>query len=301
MTDARRIGFIGLGLMGHGMARNIVEKGHSLLVMGHRNRQPVEDLVARGAQEAKSPREMAQRVDILFLCVTGSPQVEAILRGPDGVLAAGRRGLVVVDCSTSDPVSTLALARELEAAGCRLVDAPLSRTPKEAEAGTLDTMVGADEETFAFVRPVIECWAANIVRVGEVGAGHTMKLLNNFIAVGYAALYSEALAVGRRAGISPQTFHSVIGVGRLRNGFYDTFMRWVIERDENAHRFSIANAHKDMRYLASMATEAGAANFLGSVVKNYLATAEAQGKGGEYLPMLSDHVAALNGTTLSDA
>jgi len=166
MTDARRIGFIGLGLMGHGMAKNIVEKGYPLLVMAHRNRQPVEDLVARGAEEVKSPREMAERVDILFLCVTGSPQVEAVLRGPDGVLAAGRRGLVVVDTSTSDPVSTLALAKELEAAGCRLIDAPLSRTPKEAEAGTLDTMVGADEETFALIRPVIECWAANIVRVG---------------------------------------------------------------------------------------------------------------------------------------
>jgi len=128
-----------------------------------------------------------------------------------------------------------------------------------------------------------------------------MKLLNNFVAVGYAALYSEALAVGKRAGISPQTFHSVIGVGRMRNGFYDTFMRWVIDRDENAHKFTMANAHKDMRYLANLTTQAGAANFLGSVIRNYLATAEAQGKGGQYLPMLSDHVAALNGVTLTDA
>ena len=214
-------------------------------------------------------------------------------------MAAGKEGLVVVDCSTSDPVSTGQLASELNAAGMHLVDAPLSRTPKEAEAGTLDAMVGADDATFEAVRPVLECWAAIIVRVGPVGSGHTMKLINNFIGMGYAALYSEALTVGMRAGITPDVFHSVIGAGRMRNGFYDTFMKWVIERDENAHRFSIANAHKDMRYLANMAAATGSANFIGNIVKNYLATADAQGKGEDYVPILSDHVAALNGVSLT--
>jgi len=298
--EKQMIGFIGLGLMGHGMAKNILKKGYGLLVMGHRNRKPVEDLVGKGAEEVETPAAMASRAEIVFLCVSGSPQVEELIRGRDGILSGSRPGLIVVDSSTSDPVSTLALAETLEAADCRFVDAPLGRTPREAEAGTLDAMVGADEETFATVRPVIECWAHNIMHLGPVGNGHKMKLINNFISIGYGALYSEALAICQRSGLTPQQFHSVIGSSRMSNGFYDTFMKYVIERDREAHKFTLTNAHKDMRYLANMATATGAANFMGSVVKNYLATAGAMGKGDHYLPMLSDHVAALNGVSLAE-
>jgi 3-hydroxyisobutyrate dehydrogenase-like beta-hydroxyacid dehydrogenase len=293
------VGFIGLGLMGRGMARNILAKGFELIVMSHRNRAPVEALVAEGAREVATPRDMAAAAESIVVCVTGSPEVEEIVRGSEGILAGARRGLVAIDCSTSDPVSTAALASELAAAGVAFVDAPLSRTPKEAEAGTLDCMVGADADAFAKARPVIECFAAKIVHVGPVGAGHTMKLLNNFVSCGYATLYSEALALGARVGISPAEFHAVIGGGRMSCGFYDTFMKYVVERDRDAHRFTIANAHKDMRYLANLANQAGVATFAQSVVKNYLAGAEAVGKGGDYLPMLSDHVAALNGVKLA--
>ena len=302
MADPRSqtVGFIGIGLMGHGMAKNIVEKGFPLLAMAHRNREPLEDLLARGAREAASPRAMAAEADVIVLCVTGSPQVEAMLRGPDGIIACGRPGLVVIDSSTSDPVSTAALAADLQSAGMRMVDAPLSRTPKEAEAGTLDCMVGADPETLEAVLPIIRCFAAKVVHVGPVGAGHTMKLLNNFLSIGYASLYSEALALGKKVGITPAQFHAVISGGRMSCGFYETFMQYVVGRDRDAHKFTLQNAHKDVRYLANLANEAGTANFLGSVVKNYLATAEAMGKGGDYLPMLSDHVAALNGVKLAD-
>ncbi len=296
---AKTVGFIGPGLMGHGMAKNILEKGNKLLVMAHRNRAPVDDLVARGAREAATPKEMAAEADVVVLCVTGSPQVEALVRGPDGLLAGARPGLLVIDSSTSDPVSTAALAEELKAAGATLVDAPLSRTPKEAEAGTLDCMVGADPAAFEAARPVIACFAAKIVHVGPVGAGHTMKLLNNFVSIGYAALYSEALALGAKVGIAPAGFHAVIGGGRMSCGFYDTFMKYVVERDRDAHRFTMQNAHKDMRYLANLANQAGVAHFVGAAVKNYLTTAEAMGKGGDYLPMLSDHVAELNGVKLA--
>ena len=289
------MGFIGVGLMGHGMAKNIVEKGYPLVVLGHRNREPIEHLKSLGAQEATTPRELAGRCDIVHLCVTGSPQVEANLRGPEGVIASGRKGLIVIDCSTSNPVSTLALGDELKAAGMAMVDAPLGRTPKEAEAGTLDTMVGADAETFARIRPVIECWAANINHLGALGLGHKMKLINNFVAMGYAALYSEALAIARKAGLSIEQFHAVIGSGRMRCGFYDTFMRYSVEHDPNAHQFTIANAHKDMRYLASMATELGAVNTLQASVKNGFAAMEAVGQGQRYVPMLADFIAQQNG------
>jgi 3-hydroxyisobutyrate dehydrogenase-like beta-hydroxyacid dehydrogenase len=296
MSDKKAtVGFIGVGLMGHGMAKNLVTKGHPLVVLGHRNRAPVEHLKTLGATEATTPRELAAQCDIVHLCVTGSPQVEANLRGPDGVIASGKRGLIVVDCSTSNPVSTLALGDELQAAGMTLVDAPLSRTPVEAEAGTLDTMVGCDEATFRTIEPVLRCWAGNVVHLGPLGLGHKMKLINNFVAMGYAALFSEALAIARKSGLTIEQFHSVLGGGRMRSGFYDTFIKWSREGDENAHKFTISNAHKDMRYLASMANELGAVNTLQALVKNSFAAMEAAGDGQKYVPMLSDFVAHQNG------
>lgn len=295
MSERPVIGFIGVGLMGHGMAKNLLEKGYPLIVLGHRNRAPVDDLLGRGAAEAATPRELAERCDIVHLCVTGSPQVEALMRGDDGLLAAAKRGLIVIDCSTSDPVSTLALVEAANAVGVRFVDAPLSRTPAEAEAGTLDTMVGADDETFGVIEPVIRCWASTVNHLGAPGLGHKMKLVNNFIAMGYAALYAEALAIARRAGLSVEQFHAVIGSGRMRCGFYDTFMKWTLDADPKAHQFTIRNAHKDMRYLASMANEAGAVNALQAVVKNSFAAMDAAGQGERHVPMLADFIAGLNG------
>lgn len=289
------IGFIGVGLMGHGMAKNLVTKGYPLVVMGHRNREPVEHLKSLGATEVTTARELAQACDIVHLCVTGSPQVEALVRGPEGLLAHGKPGLIIIDCSTSNPVSTLALAQEAQAAGMHFVDAPLSRTPKEAEAGTLDTMVGASPEVFARIQPVLACWSTNIVHLGDVGLGHKMKLINNFIAMGYAALFSEALAISRKAGLSVEQFHSVIGSGRMRSGFYDTFIQWSLNGDPEAHKFTISNGHKDMRYLANMANEIGAVNALQAVVKNAFAGMEAQGEGQRFVPMLADYIAQLNG------
>ena len=289
------IGFIGVGLMGAGMAKNIVTKGHPLVVMGHKNREPIERLKALGATEAKNARELAAQCDIVHLCVTGSPQVEALMNGPDGLIAGGKKGLIIIDCSISNPVSTQQMAALAESHGMHFIDAPLGRTPAEAEAGTLDAMVGASPELFNAVKPVIECWAANIVHLGPVGLGHTMKLVNNFVAMGYAALFSEALAIARKAGLSQDQFHSVIGSGRMRSPFYDTFMKWTMNGDENAHKFTITNAHKDMRYLSSLATDIGALHPIQSMVKNSFAAMEAQGFAQKYVPMLADFVATQNG------
>ena len=175
------------------------------------------------------------------------------------------------------------------------MDAPLSRTPKEAWEGTLDSIVGGSEADVARVRPLIETWSGRIVHVGEVGAGHAMKLLNNFVAMGYAALYSEALAIGAKNGVSAETFHSVIGGGRMDCGFYQTFMDYVVGGNREAHKFALANAHKDMRYLVSVANESGIASHLSSAVKNGFATAESLGRGQDYLPTLYDVVRSLNG------
>ncbi|RZW00827.1 MAG: NAD(P)-dependent oxidoreductase [Rhodobacteraceae bacterium] len=289
------IGFIGVGYMGHGMAKNIVEAGYPLVTMAHRKRDAVDDLVGRGATEAKSPREIAEQADIIHLCVTGSPQVEANIRGENGLLAGLRKDAIIIDCSTSDPVSTLTLAEEVKTAGGHFADAPLSRTPKEAWEGTLDAMVGADDAVFARIKPVIECWAGVIVHLGETGLGHKMKLINNFIGMGYGALYAEALAIARLSGITPEQFDSVIRPGRLSNGFYETFMKWTLEGDENAHKFAISNGHKDMAYLTNLCTAVGAVNPVQAVVKNSYAAMDAAGEGDRFVPMLADFIARANG------
>ncbi len=299
-----RIGFIGVGLMGHGMARNIVDKGWPLTVLGHRKREAVEDLKARGAQEAASARDLAERSDVVVLCVTGSPQVESLMSGADGIMAGAAlrstgQPLLVIDCSTSEPAVTMRLAASLASQNVTLIDAPLSRTPKEAWDGQLDVMVGGDEAAVTRARPVLDAFAGRIVPTGPVGTGHTMKLLNNFLSMGYAAIYAEALMIGAKAGLKPAVFDGVVSGGRMDCGFYQTFRRYVIERDPNAHRFTLENGLKDVTYLAGLAQALGAANPVGASVRNVFASAVGAGHGQEYVPSLTDFVAAANGTSLT--
>ena len=300
MSKKPVIGFIGVGYMGHGMAKNLIKNGYTLVIKGNRNREPIENLVAMGASEAASPREMAERCDVIHLCLSNSPQVEAVMDGEDGILAGARSGLIVIDTTTADPTSTLRLSDALAEKGARLVDAPLGRTPKEAEEGTLDCMVGGAPDLFEEVKPIIQCWAGNIRHVGPVGAGHKMKLIMNFISMGYAALYAEATVTAAKAGIHPETVRDVIGSSRLSNGFFDTFMKYTVDRDRDAHKFSIANASKDLRYLNAMAAETGTVGVMAPAARYYFAQAEAVGSGSDYVPMISDHVARLNGIDLAD-
>lgn len=294
-SSSETIGFIGLGLMGHGMAKNILEAGFSLRVLANRKREAIDDLVARGAEEAASVADLAATCSTVVLCLPGSDQVEAVVLGSEGLLANAKDGLVIIDTSTSNPVSTRRLFDLAAAKGIVFVDAPLSRTPKEAWAGTLDAMVAGSPEVFEQVRPLVATWAAKIVHTGDAGSAHTMKLLNNFVSLGYGALYAEALAISEKAGVSTEVFHGVISGGRMDCGFYQTFMKYVVERDRDAHKFTLRNAHKDMRYLVAMANEAGIATNIASPVKNSFATAEAIGRGDDFVPMLSDIVAELNG------
>lgn len=297
-SSKEAIGFIGIGLMGHGMAKNIVDKGWPLTFLGRSNRPPAEDLAKRGATEVSTPKDVAARSTVIFLCVTGSPQVEEIVRGANGLIESLQPGSVIVDCSTADSNSTLALARLVAEKGGHFVDAPLSRTPKEAWEGTLDTMVGADPEIFARIQPVLAAWAGKIVHIGAVGDGHKMKLINNFISLGYGALYAEAVTLAAKVGISPERFDSVIRGGRMDCGFYQTFMKWTLDHDRNAHKFTISNAHKDLRYLESMADAAGLVNPMGNAAKNTFAMAAAAGGDGHFVPQIVSHVARQNGVDL---
>ncbi len=288
------IGFIGMGYMGHGMAKNILAKGYGLSVLAHRNRQPIEDLLSHGAVEAASIRALAESSTIVFLCLPGSPQVEAVVEQMSDSLKVGA---IIVDCSTSDPVSTARLSQTLLDRGLHLVDAPLGGTPVQAEEGTLSAMVGADAAVFQRVKPVIEAWASTVVHIGKPGDGHRMKLLNNFLSLGYAALYSEALALGQKVGITVETFDSVIRGSRMDCGFYQTFMGYALEGNRESHKFTLTNALKDLTYLESMADAAGIANPIGNAAKNSFAMALAAGGDGpeDYVPHLADFVARRHG------
>lgn len=296
------VGFIGIGLMGHGMAKNLVDKGYALSIHARTPGAASADLQQRGAVLRASAAELARHATVVFLCVTGSRDVEAIVRGPQGLKAGLQAGSVVVDCSTSDPTSTTALAAELAEMGVQLVDAPLSRTPKEAWAGTLDTMVGADPAVFARIEPLLQAWAGRIVHMGATGTGHRMKLINNFVSLGYAALYAEALTLAQAVGIQPKMLDAVIRNGRMDCQFYQTFMEYTLNGNREAHKFSLANAFKDLRYLESMADDAGVANQLGNAVKNAFGMALQQGGSqaeAPMVPMLPELVAALSGVQLA--
>jgi 3-hydroxyisobutyrate dehydrogenase-like beta-hydroxyacid dehydrogenase len=179
-----------------------------------------------------------------------------------------------------------------------LVDAPLSRTPKEAWAGTLDTMVGADPQVFARVEPLLQTFAGRIVHLGATGTGHRMKLINNFVSLGYAALYAEALTLSQAVGITPPMFDAVIRGGRMDNLFYQTFMEYTLRGDKEAHKFTLTNAFKDLRYLESMADDAGVSNPMGNAVKNSFGLAVQLGGPETMVPMLPEWVAGLSGVSL---
>jgi hypothetical protein len=198
MTKKPTIGFIGAGLMGHGIAKNLLLAGYPLILMGHKNRAPIDDLVRQGAVEAHSPGEIAGKVDMLFLCVTSSAVVETVMSGDDGIIQAGRPGLIVVDTSTGDPAATIALGARLSARGIHLVDAPLTRTPREAEEGRLNILISGKPDIVAQVHAVATSFCENIFEIGELGSALKLKLINNLLSLSHAVLAAEAVNAARR-------------------------------------------------------------------------------------------------------
>ena len=295
----KRIGFIGVGLMGHGMARNLLLKGYPLTITGHRNRAPVDDLVAQGATEAKTGAELAQASDIVFLCVTGSPQVEESIFGNDGLAAGARAGLTIVDTSTAEPASTAMIRERLAALGVTFVDAPLARTPKEAEEGRLNTMVGATEETFAELKPVFQAFCENVVHVGPPGAGHVVKLANNFIAMTIACATAEAGMAVRRMGVDPQKLVDVISLGAINNGIFQAVLAQTLKGNYEALKFALDNARKDIRYYTHMTEALPMTSIMGEATHQSLVNASMLGFGNEFVPSLVKAQQKLNGAKLA--
>jgi 3-hydroxyisobutyrate dehydrogenase-like beta-hydroxyacid dehydrogenase len=281
-----KIGFIGAsGLMGHGMAKNLLAKGHAVALTVHRNRERVADLLASGAGEAGSPRALAEGNDVVFICVTGSPQVEAVMAGETGLLAGARKGLLIVDCSTSEPDCSARLREQAAARGATFVDAPLSRTPVEAEAGRLNVMVGAELEAFERVKPVLQCFAENVFHVGGPGAGHTIKLLNNFIAQAICTATAEAFGVGQRAGVDLHKLVELISAGPVNCGLFQAMAK-TLQGDLAGLKFELDNARKDVRYYTHLAENLAIPSLMGEAVHQSLSIASALGHGKKLVPSL---------------
>ncbi len=282
----KKIGFIGAsGLMGHGMARSLLAKGFQVSLTVHRNRERVADLLEAGATQVATPAELGKTCDVVVVCVTGSPQVEQVLAGPDGVLSAPRKGLVVIETSTSEPDSTARLREACAAKGVTLVDAPLARTPVEAEQGRLNTMVGADDATFAAIRPVLEGYCENIFHVGGPGAGHVIKLLNNFVAQAICTATAEAFAVGVRAGVDPRKLVEVVSAGAVNSGIFQAMAK-TLSGDLEGLKFELDNARKDVRYYTHLAEGLTVPSIVGEAVHQSLAMASAMGQGKKFVPAL---------------
>lgn len=268
MTTVRQIGIVGVGLMGHGIASSLLRAGHQVTFLNHPGNQPVDDLLAAGASAMNSGREVAQSAEVVILCVTGSPQVEAVLFEPNGVLEGLKPGGVVVDCSTALPSSTEKVAASVMEAGGRFMDAAMTRTPKEAAEGRLNLIVGAPKALFDETLPLLEGFAENIAHAGDVGAGHTLKLLHNFVSLGFSAVLAEATAASRKAGISDAALLEVLGAGGGGGVVLERLRPYIADNDPSGFKFTVANASKDLGYYHTMTNELGVERGVAEAVRS---------------------------------
>jgi len=217
--------------------------------------------------------------------------------GERGLLAGAAKGLLVVDCSTSEPDSTARLRETAAAGGVDFVDAPLARTPVEAEAGRLNVMVGAEPEVFARLEPLLRCLAENVFHVGGPGAGHTIKLLNNFIAQAVCTATAEAFAVGQRAGIELKALVDLIAAGPVNSGLFQAMAK-TLHGDLGGLKFELDNARKDVRYYTHLAEGLAIPTVMGEAVHQSLTLASALGHGRKFVPSLVEAQEQLTGAKI---
>jgi len=289
MTNKPAIGFIGLGLMGSGMVERLQSLGYPMTVMAHRSRPNVDAAVARGAREVGTAREIAENSDIVMLCMDTSASVEERMNGPDGVIAGLKPGATVIDFGTSLPGSTRALGAAVAEAGGRYMDAPLGRTPAHAVDGKLNVMAAGEEEDFQRVEPVLRDLGENVFHVGPLGAGHTLKLINNFYGMTIACAMAEAFAMADRAGLPRENLYEVMSSGPLHSGMMDLVKAYAIDGRPDALAFTISNARKDVGYYAAMADDMGVESLMSAAAKRALGLAKVAGHGGRMVPEMVDY------------
>lgn len=279
-----KVGLIGVGLMGHGIGKNIVGKGWELHFLDLVGNQPTTDLVELGATPHDKAKDLAAVCDIVVLCVTGTPQVEDVLLGSGAVLAALKPGSIVVDCSTAIPSSTRALAARVRDRGCDFVDAAMTRTPKEAEEGRLNLLVGGEPKSIAHIRPLLESFAENILVAGEVGSGHQMKLIHNMVSLGMVTLIAEVAACAIKDEMDPAAMVDCLRKGGAGGAALERVAPYILEGNSEMLRFTITNAYKDVGYYTQMAGELGAAQLMANAVHQILGGLVERGAGDAFMP-----------------
>ncbi|WP_372803113.1 NAD(P)-dependent oxidoreductase [Paracoccus seriniphilus] len=282
------VGLIGVGLMGHGIARNVLGRGgFALSFLDHPGNQPVDEILSLGGKARATPAEVAAASEVVILCVTGSPQVEAIVTGTDGVIAGLQPGTVVVDCSTALPESTIRMGAAVTAAGGAFLDAPMTRTAQHAHEGTLNLLVGGDPAVLDRVRPVLDAFTETVEHVGPLGTGHRLKLLHNYISVGFMTLLAEAAAQAADAGVDANRFVEILAKGGGASVALDRMAPFITDGNSEALPFFISNALKDIDYYRMMSEQAGARKTIADGVHDAITSAVQGGYGQAYLPELS--------------
>ena len=235
----------------------------------------------------------------MFLCVTGAPQVEEVVLGAQGLAAGAHEGLTIVDTSTSEPATTTRMREALAPRGVRFVDAPLARTPVEAEAGRLNIIVGADDATFAALEPVLRAFCENVIHAGPPGHGHVLKLINNFIAQAICTATAEACGAAARSGLSLAKLHQVVSAGAVNSGLFQMIVGRMLETGElDGLRFTLSNAAKDLRYYTHFTESMMLPSVVGEAVHQSLVIANALGFGERYVPSLVEAQEKLAGVTI---
>ncbi|MEP0963782.1 MAG: NAD(P)-dependent oxidoreductase [Roseobacter sp.] len=281
------IGFIGLGLMGGNMAECLQNNGYELNVMG-RNKTAVAAATSRGATEVSTPKELAEKSDIIMLCVTTSDVVEGLIYGDDGILAGAKEGSVVIDYGTSIPASTKKIGADLAAKGVGMLDAPLGRTPAHAKDGLLNIMAAGDKEVFDKVKPVLDDQGENVFYLGALGAGHVTKLINNFMGMTTVCAMSQAFAVASRAGIDGQQLFDIMSAGPSNSPFMQFSRKYAVDGVSDLG-FSLANANKDLGYFLQMVEDMGTRASIAEGTSSNLQAAVDAGMAEGNVPEIFDY------------
>jgi 3-hydroxyisobutyrate dehydrogenase len=286
------IGFIGLGLMGGNMVENLQKRGFKVVVM-NRSQAPVDRVLARGnAVQASSPRDLAEQSDIVQLCVTTSDVVESLVYGEDGLMAGMKEGSVLIDFGTSIPASTQKIGADLAKKGIGMIDAPLGRTPAHAKDGLLNIMAAGDKATFDKYEPMLKEQGENVFYLGALGAGHTTKLINNFMGMTTVTAMSQAFAAAELAGVDRQQLYDIMSAGPSNSPFMKFCKNYAVDGVSDLG-FSINNANKDLRYFAQMVSDLGSQSLVAEATSKSLQAAVDAGMGDGNVPEIFDYFVKL--------
>ncbi len=273
----KRIGFIGLGVMGRPMALNLLKAGYPMVVW-NRTRSKMKPLLEAGAEGANSPKEVAEKSDVVITMVTDSPDVEEVILGPNGVIHGAHPGLVVIDMSTISPTVTRRIAQKLAEKGVKMLDAPVSGGDIGAKQGTLSIMVGGPKETFEECLPIFEVLGKKITYMGPSGMGQTTKLCNQVICALNIQAVCEGLMLGAAAGLDLKKLLEVVTAGAAGSWMLSNLGPKMIERDFRPG-FKISHQQKDLRLVLSFASELKLPLPGTALVQQMLRSVEAEGLG----------------------